>query len=384
LSNNKLYGVLYFLIVGFGIYASIIFYTYIKENYLQKSIPAPVGANEVYNIPLEDINGDFWMYNTADINKIRQLLGNEAIIAPVTNKQIAVQAELIKQIISGISYSPNLKPLFNLPLRYGSQFSDNDQMAKRCILSFEANSVFFQGINSIGKSIYLNGEQFEISGVATPDSLRFLNIRSDDPVILIPESQFKLIDQDLNQNMYYSTIFVKSKLDRLTFDRLYRFINEKILPERDINKRLRSITTLERYIKEQSRNRWVETLLLLFIVSFGFFTSLAYQISLSILFNLNRIKNTGIELLLGASYFGVFIQILFLNLILSSLGLIFSFILAFLINKVMIIAGFPDLVKFNYSYLYLMVNVQIICVFIATVISLVRVKAQHALQIIQK
>lgn len=386
LIRNWLYGLIYLLIVGLGIYASVIFYTYITENYIQMTIPAPVEAKEVYTIPLEDINGDYWMYSAYDIKEIERLLGNEALLAPVISKKVAAQSELTKRIIYGVSYSPKLGSIFTFSIFYGSLFSDNDQHVKKCILSYKANQEFFQGENSVGRSINLNGEEFEVSGVASPDSLGFLNFRSDGFMVLIPESQFMLIDQDLSRQMYYSNLFVKSNLDRLTIDRLYQFINEQILSQRGtggVNKRLRSITTLDRYLKEKTRNHWSETLLLLFIVSFGFFTSLAYQISLSLLFHVNRIKNTGIELLVGASFWGIFTEILISNLILSFLGLLFSFGLAYFINQLMIIAGQP-LISFNYRYVYLLINIQLVCIMIASSASLIRVKAQRPLQIIQK
>lgn len=384
LLKNRSYGLIYIAIVGLGIYASMIFYSYVRDNYLRKTVVVPEEAHEVYVAPLQDVYGDFWIYNEDDLVQIRQLLGDSAIIAPVYSKKVAVRAGFKKTIISGISCSESLNTLFSIPMIYGNQQSANDQLFNKCVLSFEANLDFFQGDNSVGNIISINGETFEITGVAVPKSLDFLNVFSSGPVVLIPEAQYRLIDQEAQRLMYYSLLFVRSNIDQLIVNRLYEFINEVILPGRDVNKRLRSIVTLDRYLQEQSRDHRAETLLLLFIVGFGFFTSLIYQINLSFLFNFNRIRNIGIGMLLGASFFGIYSQIFIIDGALSLLGLVFSILLSHFVNWVLLLLGSQEVISFNYNYLYILLMTQLIAILLASLISLLRIKSQHPLQVIRE
>jgi putative ABC transport system permease protein len=375
---------IYIAIVGLGIYASMIFYSYVRDNYLRKTVVVPEEAREVYVVPLQDVYGDFWAYNENDLVRIRQLLGDSAMLAPVLSKKVAVQAGIKQAIIAGISCSESFHTLFSIPMLYGNQRSANEKFLNKCVLSFEANLDFFQGDNSVGKIININGEMFEITGVAAPKSLGFLNVFSSGPVVLIPEAQYRRIDPETQHLMYYNLLFVRSNIDQLAINRLYDFINEVILPERDINKRLRSIVTLDRYLQEQFRDQRAETLLLLFIVGFGFFTSLIYQINLSFLFNLNRIRNIGIGMLLGASFFGIYSQIFIVDGALSLLGLVFSILLSHFVNWVLLILGSQEVISFNYNYLYILLITQLIAILIASLLSLLRIKSEHPLQVIRE
>lgn len=384
LRKNRSYGLLYIAIVGLGVYASMIFFSYVRDNYLRKLITAPAEAGEVYVAPLQDVYGDFWLYNEDDVRQIRQLLGEAALIAPVISKKVAVQAGVKQNILNGISCDEFFHAVFSLPMLYGSQLSANDQFFKKCVLSYEANLDFFQGVNPVGNYISINGEAFTIAGVAAPGSLDFLDISSSDPAVLIPEAQYRLIDRALQGRMAYRLLFIRARRDQLIINQLYELINGVILPKRDENKRLRSIVTLERYLREQARDRRAETLLLLFIVGFAFFTSLIYQINLSFLFNLNRIRNIGVEMLLGASFLGIYSQLLLIDGTLSLLGLGFSLFLSSLVNGLLLLLGLAEVIPFNYDYLPVFFFLQLIAIILASSISLFRINSQHPLQLIRE
>lgn len=381
--KNPIYSLVYVAIVGLGVFATLIFYTYIQSEYLHSRIPTPPHADEVYIVPLQDIEKSFWMYNAADLKLIEQNLGDQGIIAPVVSKKIAVKSDLSQNIVAGVSCTKALRELFTVSFYDGTMFSDRDWSEKKCILSFAANTIFFNGKKSVGETVWINGEEFEVIGITQKEQIDFLNIYNTDPAVLIPEQQFARIDQDLQQGMYYSVFFIKPNRDSLLIRQLYEYINENILTKRGLNKKLRTIMTVEEYVRKEFRDQWAEAMLLLFIVSLGILTSLVHQINLSILFQLNRMKKIAIELMVGGTLGGLFTQIFLTNSILSFLGIGFSIGIRLFVNSLMKIFHSTYVLDFPYHYLYIAAMIELGCIILVSLITLRHIKQKRPLQLIQ-
>lgn len=219
---------------------------------------------------------------------IQQLAAYSVLYIPATYKGEAINAPII-------AATQDLANVLHFPIQYGRFISDYDIYEPYCVLGNQlAVNLQLNDSSAVGKRLHIGNYIFTIAGVANPWPENSFFTGNLNTAIIIPVKTVKLLNQDVNISYLVMRLKEKANIDKVE-TLIQNYMSEEAPDKKAV---LRSSKEL---IKGMLKQRAIFSLLLGMIGGVSLFVGGIGVMNIMLVSVLERRREIGIRLALGAT-----------------------------------------------------------------------------------